>query len=235
MFSHEHEVEMTRRYRKDHDLMGREAEDLLSSFDILKDEDIWQYRYPCDQDLKAVGVRGIYLGNYVRWDPKAQHEQMMQQYGYRTSAFKRTFDCYDHVDCYNYLDLHDLLKLYKHGYSKVTDHASREIRFGRLTRAQGLALVRSHEQAPLTYLAGFCNWLGATPKGLQFLIDRHRNPRYWREPEPGRWEFRGWSTLHGAGEEREERSLESASTFLSNDTLEHGADSGYITVGKGWP
>jgi hypothetical protein len=235
MFSHEHEVEMTRRYRKDHDLMGREAEDLLSSFDILKDEDIWQYRYPCDQDLKAVGVRGIYLGNYVRWDPKAQHEQMMQQYGYRTSAFKRTFDCYDHVDCYNYLDLHDLLKLYKHGYSKVTDHASREIRFGRLTRAQGLALVRSHEQAPLTYLAGFCNWLGATPKGLQFLIDRHRNPRYWREPEPGRWEFRGWSTLHGTDEECEERSLESASTFLSNDTLEHGADSGYITVGKGWP
>ena len=30
MFSHEHEVEMTRRYRKDYDLMGWEAEDLLA-------------------------------------------------------------------------------------------------------------------------------------------------------------------------------------------------------------
>ena len=30
MFSHTHEVEMTRRYRKDHDLMGMEADDLLS-------------------------------------------------------------------------------------------------------------------------------------------------------------------------------------------------------------
>lgn len=29
MFSHEHEVEMSRRYRKDHDLMGYEADDLL--------------------------------------------------------------------------------------------------------------------------------------------------------------------------------------------------------------
>ena len=31
MFSHEHEVEMTRRYRKDHDLMGHEADDLSRS------------------------------------------------------------------------------------------------------------------------------------------------------------------------------------------------------------
>jgi len=235
MFSHEHEVEMTRRHRKDHDLMGCEPEDLLSTFDILKEEDIWQYRYPDDQDLHAVGVRGIYLGNYVRWDPKAQHEQMMQQYGYRTAAFRRTFDCYDHVDCYNYMDLHDLLKLYKHGYSKVTDHASREIRFGRLTRAQGLALVRAHEQAPLSYTAGFCQWMGATPQGLQFLLDRHRNPRYWQQTEPGQWAFRGWSTLQEVGAARDERKLDSACAFLRNDTLERGTDSGHITVGKGWP
>ena len=78
MFSHEHEVEMTRRYRKNHDLMGYEADDLLSIFDTLAEEDIWQYRYPDDHDLNRVGVRGIYLGNYVRWDPKAQHEQMVE-------------------------------------------------------------------------------------------------------------------------------------------------------------
>ena len=35
MFSHEHEVEMTRRNRKDHDLMGYEADDLLSIFDTI--------------------------------------------------------------------------------------------------------------------------------------------------------------------------------------------------------
>jgi len=35
MFSHENEVEMTRRCRKDHDLMGKEADDLLSIFDTL--------------------------------------------------------------------------------------------------------------------------------------------------------------------------------------------------------
>lgn len=59
MFSHEHEVEMTRRYRKDHDLMGYEADDLLSIFDTLKEQDIWQYRYPDDHDLNAIDRKSV--------------------------------------------------------------------------------------------------------------------------------------------------------------------------------
>jgi N-acetyl sugar amidotransferase len=235
MFSHEHEVEMTRRYRKDHDLMGHEADDLLTIFDTLKEEDIWQYRYPDDHDLNVVGVRGIYLGNYVRWDPKEQHEQMISEYDYRTARFCRTFDSYDYVDCFNYMDLHDQTKLYKHGYSKVTDHASREIRFGRLTREQGLALVQRHEQMPLRYHNQFCDWLGVTPRSLQFLLDLHRNSRFWTQTEFRNWEFNGWSARHNRnGFESPERE-DISDIFVANDKLEYDKDSKYITIGKGWP
>lgn len=232
MFSHEHEVEMTRRYRKDHDLMGFEASDLLSIFDTLKEEDIWQYRYPDDHDLNAVGVRGIYLGNYLRWDPKAQHEAMIRNHSYRTSAFNRTFDTYDYVDCFNYMNLHDQLKLYKHGYSKVTDHATREIRFGRLTREQGLLLVKKHEQMPLQYDDLFCQWLGIDNRSLQFLMDQHRNPLFWNQVEPGKWEFNGWSMRQSSSEPINPGL---AIDFHANDKLEYNAPPKYITVGKGYP
>jgi N-acetyl sugar amidotransferase len=231
MFSHGHEVEMTRRYRKDHDLMGCEADDLLSTFDVLKEEDIWQYRYPSDSDLDCVGVRGIYLGNYVRWDPKAQHEQMMGEFGYMTSDFERTFDCYDYADCFNYMDLHDVLKLYKHGYSKVTDHASREIRFGRISRTQGLALVRHHERRSPKYARQFCEWLGITQRSLDFLMDQHRSREFWVEEKPGTWAFRGWSTRQPAVEPQGP----AARLFEANSKLEHDRDARYITIGKGWP
>lgn len=234
MFSHEHEVEMTRRYRKDHDLMGHEADDLLSIFDTLKEEDIWQYRYPDDQDLNAVGVRGIYLGNYVRWDPKAQHEQMMREYDYRTSAFNRTFDCYDHVDCFNYMNLHDQFKLFKHGYSKVTDHACREIRHGRLTREEGLALVRRHEQAPVEYSQLFMDWLGVTQRSLQFIMDQHRNPNFWNQPEFGKWDFNGWSVRQDLNSLEHIESHELPEIFEANDKLEYDEEAKYITIGKGF-
>lgn len=229
MFSHEHEVEMTRRYRKDHDLIGLEGDDLIELFDTLREEDIWQYRYPDDASLDAVGVRGIYLGNYVRWDPKAQHEQMIASHGYRSAPFARTFDCYDHVDCYNFMDLHDWLKLVKHGYSKVTDHACREIRHGRLSRDEGLAVVRHHEQAPLQFVELFCKWLGVDRRGLGFLIDQHRNRRFWLETKPREWQFAGWSTLQNCTKQ------EAAIAFDANDTLSRGGGDRYIVVGKGYP
>lgn len=233
MFSHLHEVQMSRRYRTDHDLMGLEAGSLLSIFDTLTEEDVWQYRYPDDRSLEAVGVTGIYLGNYVRWDPKAQHELMMSRYQYHTAQFARTFDCYDHVDCFNYMNVHDQLKLYKHGYSKVTDHACREIRHGRITREQGLGLVRRYELCPAERLDLFCEWLHVTPRALQFLMDLHRNPRYWEQPRPGRWAFKGWSTVTGpAGASQ---GFTGSMGFTATGVLDTRERPSYIVIGKGYP
>lgn len=235
MFSHEHEVEMTRRYRKDHDIMGYEADDLLSIFDTLSEGDIWQYRYPDDNDLNSIGVRGIYLGNYVRWDPKLQHEQMIKQFGYQTSTFTRTFDCYDHVDCFNFMNLHDLLKLFKHGYSKVTDHATREIRHGRLSREQAIALVRKFEARSYEYSDLFCNWLGMSSEGLQFILDQHRNPEYWTEIMPRNWNFSGWSSNINISTDSLNLDPNISSLFQSTSSLDDRSNPSYITIGKGYP
>ena len=232
MFSHEHEVEMTRRYRKDHDLMGKEADDLLSIFDTLKEDDIWQYRYPSDYDLEQVGVRGIYLGNYVRWDPKSQHEQMIELYGYRSAAFARTFDCYDHGDCYNYMGLHDLLKLYKHGYSKVADHASREIRHKRLTREAAVDLINAYQRVEAPNTEKFCQWLGIDQRALQFILDQHRNPLFWSQAKLGKWEFH---SPHISREDAISLAKFPEPGFVATDSQAMGEKDGYITIGKGYP
>ena len=231
MFSHEHEVEMTRRHRHDHDLMGREADELPTLFDTLGERDIWQYRYPEDRDLHSVGVRGIYVGNYVRWDPKAQHEAMVATHGYQGAATPRTFDTYDHVDCWNYLDIHDSLKVAKHGYGKVTDHACREIRHGRLTRTEGQALVAAHEDAPLAHVDKFCDWLGMTPGGLDFVVNEHRNPRFWVETLPGRWARR----VPLADDRGDTAAVTSKLGFAAGRDLANGEAARYVIVGKGWP
>ncbi len=196
MFSHEHEVEMTRRYRKDHDLMGFEADDLLSIFNHLSEDDIWQYRYPDDADLDEVGVRGIYLGNYVRWDPKTQHEEMVKRYDYMGASFPRTFDTYDHIDCYNFMDLHDHIKYLKHGFSKVTDHACREIRHGRLTRNDALTIVGNLEKRTLTYVDNFCNWLGIKENGLHFILNQHRSKKIWGNDNQEAWSLKKYKNKY---------------------------------------
>jgi len=214
MFSHLHEVEMTRRYRKDHDLMGVEADDLLTSFNTLTEADIWQYRYPDDESLQRIGVRGIYLGNYVRWDPKAQHEKMIADYGYQTSDFARTFDTYDYVDCYNYMNLHDRIKKLKCGFGKVTDHACREIRHGRVSREAALKLVAAYEQGPSDYEDLFLEWLGVREDGLQLVLEGFKKEQKTQISK--------------------DSDIANDLGFVANSTLKHEKDDGYITIGKGY-
>ena len=229
MFSHEHEVEMTRRYRKDHDLMGFEADDLLSDFDVLSEKDIWQYRYPEDEELNFIGVRGIYLNNYVRWDPKAQHELMIKKYGYETAKFNRTFDCYDFVDCYNYMNLHDVIKYNKTGISKVTDHATREIRHGRLSRENALGLVAYHQKFDPNYIDMFCEWLGINPRGLQYVLDRHKNKNIWEQDQDRNWILKKQVNIPPISK------LPTNIQFEENSSLARDIVDKYITIGKGYP
>ena len=146
MFSHLNNIEMTRRYREDHDLFGIDAKEIINIKNNLNEEDVHNYVYPDDKLINSIGVKGIYLGYFIRWDPTMQHILMVKKYNYKTLNFYRTFDVYDHVDCFNYMNIHDLLKLYKLGYSKVTDHACREIRHGRISRNLAIKLIKNYEQ-----------------------------------------------------------------------------------------
>ncbi len=190
MFSHHDEVEMTRKYRKEHDLMGFEAEDLISDFDGITYKDISQYKYPDNSEIERVGVRGIYLNNYLRWDSKEQHEQMIEKYSYETAPQTRTFDNYNDVDCYNYSDVHDYIKFIKHGYGKVVDHVTREIRLRKITREEGVQLVNAYISTPPKNLNMFLEWLGISERSFYYIINQHRNKAIWEKDENWQWRFK---------------------------------------------
>ena len=91
--------------------------------------------------------------------------------------------------CCNFLDLHDAIKRLQARLlaRSPTMPAARSVT-GACTREQGAALVLRHADRPAEHLDLFCEWLGIDRGGLQFMLDRHRNPRYWQQRSPGRFE-----------------------------------------------
>ena len=164
-----------------------------------------------------------------RWDPKSQHELMIAKYGYETAKFNRTFDCYDFVDCYNYMNLHDLLKYYKTGISKVTDHATREIRHGRLSKEEALDLVDHYQKFEPKYIDMFCDWLGTNKRSLQYILDMHRNKDIWELDNDRNWVFKKKSNLN------KKNNFKSSIKFEANSSLSRNISNQYITIGKGYP
>lgn len=229
MFSHLHNVEMTRRYRKDHDLMGYEADDLLSIFDNLREEDIWQYRYPNWNDLNQVGVRGIYLGNYIRWDPLAQHHAMVKNFGYKSAPQNRTFDTFDNIDDWHYSDTHDWIKVLKHGYGKATDHACREIRHGRITKQAAEEAVKRYQSMPPQHADLLINWLNIDEDSINYIFKSHA-----RNKQALNILAEEQEDENGVSEQFKESELRELFSHNSSLTLNKHARK-HITVGKGYP
>ena len=189
MFSHLDEVEMTERCRKEHCLMGISAEDLIDSEADISRSDVQPFVYPFDNEIEKDGIRGIYLSNYIRWDSKVQHEKMINQYGYETALQQRTFNTYEDVHCFHSAGIHDYMKFLRLGYSKVTDHATREIRLGRLRREDGIDLVKKYQNVAPQDTAIFLEWIGLSKDYFNIIIDKIRNKNLWLQNKLGQWEL----------------------------------------------
>ncbi len=99
---------------------------------------------------------------------------MASLYGYYTGPLARTFDQYNDIDDLHFTGAHDMIKLRKHGYGRATDDACREIRFGRMTRAEAAAAVRVYESNPPADIAPLADFMGVSERDIHVGADAQR-------------------------------------------------------------
>lgn len=133
-------------------LLGMKVEDLVG-VDGIEERHLIPYTYPSDEQLGEVGVNGIFLGHYLPWDGFL-NALLSQTNGFET--FPKTVEGsmvnYENLDNYQ-TGIHDYFKFLKFGFGRATDIASLHIRRQRITREEGLSIVRKHDgKFPMTYL-----------------------------------------------------------------------------------
>ena len=189
MFSPDDYVEYNKRTVLEHDLRGYSWEDMLGGEPSLTPQDLTWLRFPSDEDLARVGVRGVYIGNYFKWDPNRHARLMHEMFGFEFARqpFERTYRTMSNLDDMHENGIHDYLKFVKFGYGRASDHASKDVRDGYLTREQAIAMVRKYDHVkPRRDLARWLDYVGMTEDEFDRIADGFRNPRVWRI-EGGQW------------------------------------------------
>lgn len=182
-------VEFSARSRHEHDLRGFEWYDLINdSQEPLREKDLSWAKYPSDEEIIKVGVRGLYIGNFFKWDPNRHTELMRERYGWKAAdrPFERTYRTMSNLDDRYENGAHDLLKFIKFGYGRASDHASKDVRSGYMTRAEGVEKVRKYDHVVSSDLYHWLDYVGMQESEFWSVADRFRDPRVWRV-ENGRW------------------------------------------------
>lgn len=169
-------------------LLGNRIEDMIGVNDITKKE-LTPYFYPSDEDIERVGVTGLFLGSYFFWDARKQLE-IIKKYGFKLKEdgpVEGTYTNYENLD-ERLVGLHDYLKYVKYGFGRATDHVCIDIRNKRLTRKEGLKLLKQFEgNYPHFGVKSFIEYSGMSKEEIDEVIDSFTNPLLFKQNESGRF------------------------------------------------
>ncbi|WCJ60816.1 N-acetyl sugar amidotransferase [Fontisphaera persica] len=133
-------------------LLGLRVSDLIG-LEGLQARDLIPYTYPSDEDLKRVGVTGLFLGYYLPWDGYS-NALLSQAHGFTTyhTTVEGSLVNYENLDNHQ-TGIHDYFKFLKFGFGRATDLACLHVRRGRISRQDAIELVRMHDgKFPWSYL-----------------------------------------------------------------------------------
>lgn len=167
-------------------LLGNRIQDMVGVRGLTERE-LTPYFYPSDDDIRRVGLRGIFLGYYFFWDARKQLE-IIKRHGFSVKEdgpVEGTYTNYENLDEKMH-GLHDYLKFVKYGFGRATDHACIDIRNNRLTREQAIDLVNTYDgKYPRESVAAFVEYSGLGKEEIDRVIDSFTNPNLFERNAVG--------------------------------------------------
>lgn len=183
MFDPNDFVEFSARVRHEHNLRGYEWYDFLNDKENpINEKDMIWAKYPSDEEILRVGVRGIYIGNFFKWDPNNHTKLMMNLYKWKEAEkpFERTYRKFSNLDDRYENGVHDLMKFIKFGYGRCSDHASKDIRTGYMSREEGIQKVLKYDHIVSNDLYYWLEYVDMKESEFWKIADTFRDPRVWK-------------------------------------------------------
>ena len=146
--------------------------------------DLLPYFFPSQKETDDIGITGIFLGSYLKWDIFKQMD-IVKSVGFKEDKITKegTYDSWENLDV-KYTVFHDYFKFLKFGFGRTTDHVSIEIRYGRMTRDEGLKRIKKFEgKIPTQYLDEFLTESELTKEEFLDICEKFTNKDLFKKDE----------------------------------------------------
>jgi N-acetyl sugar amidotransferase len=166
-------------------LLGNRVLDMIG-IDGLTHKDLSLYIYESDDDIKRVGVTGLFLGYYFKWDLRRVLSKS-KEYGFSATErpVETTYENFENLDCYSN-HVHDYLKYVKYGFGRATDNACLDIRLGYIKREEAVRLVNKYDGTqPNKAIKEYLNYTGFTEEEFFKIVDSYTNKRIFERDSNG--------------------------------------------------
>jgi N-acetyl sugar amidotransferase len=150
------------------------------------------------KELSAKGIEVHYLGYYLKWDPQECYYYAVENTGFisNTERTEGSYSKYSSID--DKIDpFHYFTTLMKFGLGRASYDAAQEIRNGKITREEGVALVKKYDlEFPNKYFRDFLDYISTSEEEFWTTINKFRSSHLWSQNADSEWDLihKVWDT-----------------------------------------
>ena len=136
-------------------------------------------------------IQMIFLGYFEKWDPQECFYYASEKTGFRPAKERSngTYSKYTEIDD-KIVPIHFYTTFIKFGIGRATYDAAQEIRNGKITREEGINLVKKFDgEFPTAYLKDFINYIEISEDEFLKKIDDLRSAHLWKK-KGHEWDLR---------------------------------------------
>ena len=159
--------------------------------DGVEKENLVYINPPSDAALDQLDP--IYLSYFLPWN-SIKNYVYAKSVGFKdlSGEWDRTHhpENYNQIDSFAYL-INGWMKYPKFGHAHATDYCSRFIRYGEMTREEGIKIIKAREpNLDQKCVDDFCNFLGYTRREFWSIVDKFYNRDLFEKDMYGRWQLK---------------------------------------------
>lgn len=177
---------------KEHDALAfsNRPVDFWEQFRVSR-ADLFPYMSPPHEEIVKNKTVVHFLGYYKSWDPQENYYYCVENTGFIANPERSegTYSKYasldDKIDGFHYW-----LGFIKFGIGRATSDTAHEIRDGKITREEGVALVKKYDgEFPEKHFKTFLEFCDITEEQFWEVVDSWRSPHLWHFRN-GEWKLR---------------------------------------------
>jgi len=133
-----------------------------------------------------------FFGYYKYWDPQENYYYAAEKLGFEPAEDRSegTYSRYASLDD-RFDGFHYFLGFIKFGIGRATSDSAHEIRDGKISRSEGVELVRQFDgEFPGRHFDEFLDYVELNEEGFWEIVDSWRSPHIWHEISKGKWKLR---------------------------------------------
>ncbi len=157
----------------------------------LSDADLKPFMAPKYEEIMDNQTLIHFMGYYKSWDPQENFYYCISNTGFTANPERTegTYSKYASLDD-RWDGFHYYLGFIKFGIGRATSDTAHEIRDGKITREEGIALVKKYDgEFPKKYLHEFLEYCSITEREFNEVIDSWRSDHIW-EQNDGMWQLK---------------------------------------------